>query len=125
MDRLNTSVNNILIIDDQNERYSNLNNIMLSYSITSKIVNNTYSAFKEIELKHYDCYFVNAIMKGEKTVQVIDKIKLYYPGSIVVLVTDNPTVELLSEYIRYGIDDILIFPFQWEKVEELLTFYNY
>jgi DNA-binding NtrC family response regulator len=125
MDRLNTSVNNILIIDDLNERYSNLNNILLSYSITSKIVNNTYSAFKEIELKQYNCYFVSAVMKGEKTVQVIDKIKLYYPGSIVVLVTDNPSVELLSEYIRYGIDDILIFPFQWEKIEELLTFYNY
>lgn len=125
MERLNTSIQSILIIDDQIEKYNNLNNILLSYGITCKIINNSISGLKEIEKQLYDCYLVSVNLKGEKVSLLIDRIKIICSWAIVGLVVENPTVEQICEYIRYGIDDVIIAPFQWDKIEEFLRFYNY
>ncbi|HOD53823.1 MAG TPA: response regulator [Candidatus Cloacimonadota bacterium] len=125
MEKLNTSIENILIIDENIEVYNELNQILLSFNIKTKIINNAISAIKEIEKEEYHCFFVAENLKSEKAYKIIDLIKCYYPYAIVVLIVENPSAEMIINYVKYGIDNVISKPFLWSSVESVITFYNY
>ncbi|MCB5249806.1 MAG: hypothetical protein RBS16_04270 [Candidatus Cloacimonadales bacterium] len=125
METLNTSIKSLLAIDENIEDYAQLNSILLYHNIDVKLINNILNAENEIQLTKYDCYLIADVINTEKTTFLIDLIKIYNPGAVVILVAENPTAEMIIEYIPYGIDNVITKPFLWTSIENVLNIYNY
>ncbi len=125
MENIQTSIHSALVIDHDNDFFSNLNSIFIYYHINIKCINNGIDALKEIEGSTFDCFFIASTLLDVSAVYLIDRIKCIYPSVIVIVMLDNPTVEQVIEFTAYGADNFIIKPFTWESVEKLLTFYNY
>lgn len=125
MEAFSTSIKSILVIDENFEDYNELSSVLFYYNIDVKIINNVITAFKEIEQKEYDCYFVAENLKAEKSIKVIDRIKCYYPGAIIMLIVEKPTTDMIIKYVPYGIDYVITKPFLWSSIEKALAFYDF
>lgn len=125
MDKISTSIQSILIIDQNDDFFTNLNSIFIFYQITAKNINNGIEAIKEIEANFYDCFIISSQIHEISVLFLVDQIKGLYPNAIVVILLENPTIDQVIEYTAYGVDNFIQKPFTWEAVEKVLTFYNY
>ena len=125
MPKIRSAIKSVLIIDIIDHENNNLISIFLEHGIDLDIVSYHDNYKYMMDSKQYDCIMLNSDMKDNLTEKIIDYIKVTYPGTIVVVLLENPSYEKVFQFIRISVDDFIMKPYTWDDIEKLLRFYYF
>ena len=114
---------NVVIVDDSElvrdriqKRISELDEINVS-----GVASNSIEAQEIIKSSNPDVVILDIKMPGESGIELLTKIKEYYPHIKVIMLTNYPFLQYRSKCYENGADYFLDKSNEFEKVTEILT----
>lgn len=74
-------------------------------------------ALRVVDRKKFDIILVNLFMSGVSGMKILETAKKTYPGSLIILMTGNPSVETNIRAIQAGAWEYLAMPFTAEQLQ--------
>jgi len=122
---INTNVKRILLIDKDSELLSNLRNILTSNGIIIDTTSKMSRALKFIENEAYDAIFLDIYSNDIFIKDFIREVKILYPQILLILLLNRNDLNQINSYLKNGIDNFLIKPFNFNKLSNVLTAYPF
>jgi DNA-binding response OmpR family regulator len=108
----------ILIIDDEPNIRRSLGLILQRAGYTVTTASNANEATKLLQAGAYDLTFLDLKLPDQNGIQLLPKIKEYYPDMPVLILTAHATIETAIEAVRAGARDYLLKPIDPEDILE-------
>jgi ATP-dependent Lon protease len=106
----------ILVIDDEEIARKNLTHILEKENYDVMAVSNGMEAFKKMESTEFDIVIADLKMPGVDGMEVLEKIKIKYPYTQVIIITGYATVSSAVEAMQKGAYYYIAKPFKLEDV---------
>jgi len=126
MRKVRTSIKSTLMISVLDlQQIDHLKNLFFENGLFLDIISPENDYLSRFEQYKFECVVISSDKENNQTFEVIDQIRILYPGVIIIVLLKNPTFESIFQFVRYGVDDFLMFPCVWEDIERVLSYYNY
>jgi ATP-dependent Lon protease len=106
----------ILVIDDEEIARKNLTHILEKENYDVMAVQSGIEGFKRMESAEFDIVIADLKMPGVDGIEVLEKIKLKYPYTQVIIITGYATVSSAVEAMQKGAYYYIAKPFKLEEV---------
>jgi len=109
----------ILVVDDEPIARNNLAHVFSRRGAQVTVAANGHEALAELEKNEFDLVITDLIMEGVDGLAVLERTKVLWPDTEVVVVTGYPTVETAVTAMRRGAYDYLAKPYGIEEARLL------
>lgn len=111
----------ILIVDDDHSMANTLQDILKVKGYEAEAAYSGREGMEKVAQGHFDCVLTDIKMPEVNGVQLCRAIKAGQPELPVVLMTAYPADNLVNEGLKEGVIDILIKPFEMDKLLQVLA----
>ena len=125
MKNIKTALKSTLIIDHEEFGNSYLKDIFQEHGLYLDIVSPHSDLLNILDNKKFDCLLLNSDLLNNLTDDIINKVKCFHPSVMVILLLKNPSYEKIFHFVRLGVDDFILKPYNWSDLEKLLTHYYF
>ena len=106
----------ILVVDDEEIARKNLEHILLKESYLVSTAVDGGDALRQMESAEYDVLVTDLKMAGMDGMEVLEKIRMKYPGTMVIMVTGYATIQSAIEATKKGAFHYIAKPFKLDEV---------
>jgi len=110
----------ILIVDDEEIARKNLAHVLTKEEYDVIAVADGEGALRELETSEFDVVLTDLRMAGIDGMDLLDRVKLRYPETRVVMVTGFATVPTAIEAMRKGAFHYIAKPFKLDEVRDVI-----
>jgi DNA-binding NtrC family response regulator len=125
MKTIKTSIKSTLIIDHEEYENQHLKNIFYENDLKLDIVLPGSNYIDLLQENKYNCLMINSDLVRDQSVEIINNVKINLPWVIVIVLLKNPSYEKIFHFVRQGVDDFILKPFNWNDIEKILRYYNF
>ena len=122
---INTNVERILIVDKNSELLNNLKNILTSNGIIVDTTKEMSRALTFIENETYDAVFLDINSNDIFIKDFIFELKLSYPQILLIILLNRNDLNFINSYLKSGVDNFLVKPFDFNKLSSMLSAYPF
>ena len=112
---------NMLLIDDDEWIRDSLTIFFESEGCRINALETAEEGLEALKKDRYDIIFVDYRLPGMDGLDFLKKIKETYPSAIKILITAYGTINVASEAIHMGIEDLIEKPFTTKTIETSLS----
>lgn len=122
---INTTIKRILIIDKETELLNNLKNILTSNGLMVDTTGEMSKALKYITEIEFDAIFLDIEINDIFIKDFIQEVKIIQPSILMILILGRNNFNSINSYLKSGVDNFLIKPFDFNKLSNILTTYPF
>jgi len=108
----------ILVIDDEEIARKNLSHILIKENYEVSIASSAKDALPVLEKNEFDVVISDIKMEGMDGIELLEKLRIQYPDTKVIMVTGYATVQSAIEAMKKGAFHYIAKPFRLEEVRE-------
>jgi ATP-dependent Lon protease len=106
----------ILVADDEEIARKNLEHILTKENYLVRTAVDGGDALRQMDSTEYDVLITDLKMAGMNGMEVLEKIRVKYPGTMVIMVTGYATIQSAIEATKKGAFHYIAKPFKLEEV---------
>lgn len=110
----------ILVVDDEEIARKNLEHILIKEEYTVVTAANGREALEKMETSDFDVVMTDLRMEKVDGIDLLEKAKIRYPDSKVIMITAYATVDSAVEAMKKGAFHYITKPFKLEEVRSLV-----
>ncbi|MEA1972519.1 MAG: response regulator, partial [Candidatus Cloacimonadota bacterium] len=122
---INTAVNRILVVARNSELLNNLRNILTSNSIIVDATDEMTRALSFLEKESYDAVFLDIEINDIFINDFIFEVKIAHPQILLILLINRSEISSINSFLKSGVDNFLIKPFDFNKLSSMLSAYPF
>jgi two-component system response regulator HydG len=126
---------NIMVVDDEEIVRESFFHWFKKYGHTVETASSGFEALEKLEKQPFELMFVDIKMPGMDGIELLEKVKLEYPETIVIIITAYGSIDSAVKAMRIGAGDYLLKPFKPDQLslvmervvqqKKLVSEYNY
>src|SRR6478752_3092508 len=116
----NTERMRALIVDDDRTLREGCASVLRAEGITVEVTGRGEEAIQMIQRSRFDIMFVDVYLEPVSGIEVLKAVMASAPGTLVVLMTGNPSVDSSIEAMRIGAWDYLSKPYSGTQLQLLV-----
>lgn len=119
------STKTILIADNKKQLIESLKNLLNENQYYILSAKTGIETLYLIEEQPIDILFLDADFQDVNAKYVIDRAKTTNPAIIIIMTSTVHNIHTIIDFFRYGIDDFLLKPFQFNEISEAVARWEY
>jgi ATP-dependent Lon protease len=106
----------ILIVDDEEVAVRNLEHVLMKENYTVETALSGADALKKMEISSFDVVLTDLRMQKMSGIELLERIKVAYPGTKIIVITAYASIESATEAIKKGAFNYITKPFKLDEV---------